>query len=554
MKQRISLKLRERSVQALKDERYQDAVQLNKKILSLNANDIQALGNLAYAYDALGMYKEFYEVSQRGLNIAPKDNSLIQKMAVAEHKLGQHQQAYNRLKNSITTHGLLFETALNLCTVAGELGLDRENLNYALEAVRLKPGNAGAHVNLGAAFMTLLQFNEAQLCFETALIIEPNNVTALVNLGVIHSKKVEDEKAINYFEKAISLIDPRNQWEIERAKFFLGVSQLVLGNLTSGWTNYSSGFKVMTSNGRGPHRSFNCPEWREQDLKGKRLLIWREQGLGDEIFFFTSVKRLLTSGIVTDIIIECDVRLITILQRTFPTAIVRAASYDRKLPHLPIVNDFDYHIPAGNLFARYHQNHDSFDLDGPYLIADQMRIQKYENRLGPRNDSLRVGICWRSGNVTANRQKYYSAISDWENILKIKGIQFVNLQYGNTTAEVHSAESAFNVSLNSWPDIDRKDDLDELAALMSCLDLVISVGTATAQLAAAVGAPVWLLDSHVDWPHFGTKSYPVYRNVRCIFAEHQNGVPDLVRNVIPNMLQEYKGFVSDKFNVTSQMN
>jgi Flp pilus assembly protein TadD len=533
---KVSQKLRSSALKAVLSHKFEEAIDLYRKILSKDPRDGQALNNLAIAYDSLGRYEEFFDTAVLALKVSPNDVDVVNVVAVAEYKLGRHEASYKRLLDAVERFGMAYETAMNLCSVCGELNLHTEGLRYALEAVQLNPTKPSAHNNLGSAFMSLGKEAEAKHCFETTLILEPDNPFAHTNIGVLENKSGHHESALAHFQKSLDLMPAVETLDSVRNRFFMGLSQLALGQLEAGWANYEFGWQMPSGNGRNPKRTFQVPRWTGESLVEKSILVWREQGLGDEIFFFTAVRDLLSLG--GNVIIECDPRIVPTLRRSYPTATVRPQQYYAVPPHKSFHNDFDFQIPVGSLFAHFRKSAEDFKKSGPYFVVSEENARVFDTRLGPRGQSLRVGICWRSGDLSATRNVHYSPLSAWENVFAVEGVQFVNLQYGDTAKEVMGAESECGVSLNSWSDINRKDDLDEVAALISQLDLVITVGTAVAQIAAAVGVPVWLMHVSQDWPQFGQKTYPVYPNVEMLRVPPGGSVAELLETSVPALLSE----------------
>ena len=533
---KVSEKIRQRALVAIVDKNYAEAKLLYDRVLAIDPRDAQALGNLSISLDALGDYEEFHKVALRALEIQPEDMSVINKVAISEYKLGRHQAAYDRLTAMVKSRKMTFETAMNLCSISGELGLDKEGLTFALEALQLQPTSSIAHNNLGSAFMTMGLMDEARHCFETTLMIEPENSSGLVNLGVIANKTGNHLTSADFFKRALAETIQTDTLEISRIRFFLALTQMASGELEDAWNNYEFGWNLHSGSGRNPNRTFEVPRWAGQPVAGKKVLVWREQGLGDELFFFSAVKSLVALG--ADVIIECDPRLVDLLQRSYPTALVRGQQFFAAPPLNSYMNDFEYQIPAGSLFGHFRPSIGAFHESGPYLVPAPNKVSNFEKRLGQRGQLLRVGICWRSNALQASRIVHYSALSAWGGVLGASNVQIVNLQYGDTVKEVADAEAAFGVSLNSWTDIDRKDDLDELAALISTLDLVITVGTAVAQISAAIGVPVWLLHVTQDWPQFGQTNYPVYPNVTMIKAPVGGSVSDLLAGEVPEKLAQ----------------
>jgi len=119
--------------------------------------------------------------------------------------------------------------------------------------------------------------------------------------------------------------------------------------------------------------------------------------------------------------------------------------------------------------------------------VDPHKKQKFMERLAPYRDKKLVGFCWRSGKLDPTRNLGYTSIFDWEPVLRLDEVRLVNLQYGDCEAELQAVEKRLGVSVIRWRDLDLKDHLDEVFALISCLDLVATVPTAVFPMAGAVG-------------------------------------------------------------------
>jgi hypothetical protein len=114
----------------------------------------------------------------------------------------------------------------------------------------------------------------------------------------------------------------------------------------------------------------------------------------------------------------------------------------------------------------------------------------------------------------AKRAKYYSAIDAWAPLLKMPGVQFVSLQYGDSAADIARMKEMFGIEIHVMDGLDLRDDIDGAAALSRALDLVISAPTAAAATAASVGAKVWFLTAGRTWPQLGTDEYPWYADTK----------------------------------------
>jgi len=253
--------------------------------------------------------------------------------------------------------------------------------------------------------------------------------------------------------------------------------------------------------GRNPTRTFEKPRWNGQKLNRERLLIWREQGIGDEVWFFSLLNEVLP--LCQNIVIECSERLLTLFQRSFPTCEVRAEIK---------ASDYDYQIPVGSLCKIFRNSWESFKFCKPYLIPKESLKNVFKERLSKHKGKTLVGITWRSGNLTIERNIHYVPISEWEQILKIPSIQFVNLQYGDATEEINNVKEFFGVEIINFYDVDIKNDLESVAAIISNLDLVISIGSFTSPFSQAIGTKVKLI-GHKGWTAHGKDYWPWYENV-----------------------------------------
>jgi hypothetical protein len=136
----------------------------------------------------------------------------------------------------------------------------------------------------------------------------------------------------------------------------------------------------------------------------------------------------------------------------------------------------------------------------PRLTPDAALFRKWRERLSRLGRGLCVGISWRGGGTTTARRKRSTTLDQWMPVLGVGGARFVSLQYGVGEEELAEHRRRGGTALHRWDDFDAGDDLDDLAALMAALDLVVSVDNSTVHLAGAVGAPTWvLLPAAADW-------------------------------------------------------
>jgi len=260
--------------------------------------------------------------------------------------------------------------------------------------------------------------------------------------------------------------------------------------------------------------------------------------LGDEILFLTCLEDAIESG--ASIILECEPRLVATLARSFPSITVRPPSHNTSNLCKTLVEDFDYHIPMGSLPGLYRNDIEDFKKSKPYIIVDEIKKNKYNSRLTHTADKLKIGICWRSGLMTAGRNTEYTSLEDWGPVLTRPDCFFVNLQYGDCEAELLAAEEKFGVQIIRWADLDMKNDIDDVFALISCLDLVVTAGTAVCPMSAAIGKPTLVLQSRWDWPNLGTNYYPWFSNIYCFTAEPGQIVATCIETVGAYLAELFK--------------
>jgi ADP-heptose:LPS heptosyltransferase len=168
---------------------------------------------------------------------------------------------------------------------------------------------------------------------------------------------------------------------------------------------------------------------------------------------------------------------------------------------------------------------------GGFLKAEAMQLEKFSQRLAPYAGKKKVGICWRSHLLAANRNKKYTQLEDWHQVLSAPDTVFVNLQYGECEAELQAMEQALGISIVRWPDVDLKQDLEAVFGIIANLDLVISVSTAVVPMAGALGTPTLFL-GHPTYLLLGeTEVYPWFESVHSLLVPHDQAVAACLQRV-----------------------
>lgn len=510
------------------------------QVLSKPRHDLVELSQLGKQLMDIGRFDLAGRVFAKWTEIEPKNVVPWSNLGGSLARMKLFDQARTILDHAIKLNPGYLGARINLCSLFQDTGQFQLALDSALAAVKCDPSSSLAFNNLGSALRELGMLDEAKHAFETSLMLSKDSYFAKFNLAKIEADTGNHAKAITYFEELVATHEAKNSADVDAMKFALGFEYLKAGRLAEGWHLYESGFsdKLPDTVARHPLRKFVVPKWDGSLLQnGQRLMVWREQGIGDEVMFGSCLKLLESTE--ADVILEVDHRLVAALQRSFPKFEVRGQYFAPEHRLMQTKKDYDYQISFGSLCQHFLRSAQDLDKLSPYLYPDQSKKQEFADRLAVYGTTKKVGICWRSGSLSAKRNSSYTHLDDWEKIFSIPGITFVNLQYGECEEELRAAEKKFGIKITRWDDVNLKDDLESVFAIMSNLDAVVSVGTAIIPFAGALGVPAlamvlksWvLLGSDDSYPWFPSVT-PIVVPVDGYVAQALPAVPGLLEQLI----------------------
>lgn len=353
------------------------------------------------------------------------------------------------------------------------------------QCLSVDPDFVPALSNLAIALLRLRRHDEASTLARRALVLRPGFAEAWTALGSALREQERLKDALAAHEHAIRL-----KPDGVTARYNAGIVRLMQGDLAAGWPGFDLRFQAR-SDAAIRHRGL--PDWRGPDDERTTLLVWPEQGIGDEIVFASCLPDLQPRR--GRLLVECDARLVALLQRSIPFASVLPLG--AALPEEQVAQ-----IPSGGLARLMRPDLRSFPQRRSFLTADPQRVADWRRKLAMLGPEPKVGVLWRGLEGGLQRDSHYTAIQQWDPVLAVPGVRFIGLQYGDVGGE------PVPPAVHFLPGLDLRDDLDNVAALMSALDLVISPGTAGFALAASVGCPTWVLATGDDWMRLGTAHYP----------------------------------------------
>jgi tetratricopeptide (TPR) repeat protein len=430
-------------------------------------------------------------------------------------------------------------TYLDLIEAFDHLGDHRGILETCLNAIARWPNIVEFHINMGAALSGLNLYDEALISLETALILSPDNIDAVMNIASIYSLKGERDAVIPIYEKIISEPKYYEHPKINMIKYFLGVEYLRVGKLNQGWILYDYGFDdcIPSYIKRQPDRVFKVPIWNGEDLANKKLLVWAEQGIGDEIMFSPLVYDL--SKKFNNIIFECEYRLVEIFARSLTNIKVRTSSYDLSNRKIQIHDDFEYHIPLASLGKHFKINKNELINYDFRLKIDDQKYFKFMGRLSGFDNKIKIGICWRSGLLTSIRNTQYLQLKDWEPVFNLKNCIFINLQYGDCENEIVEAENFFGIEIIRWSDVDLKLDIDDVFALTKCLDFVITAPTSVSIIAGAIEIPAYTYQTYRGFDYLGSLIHPWFPSINMFISQNGENVAEILKYICEDIKKHY---------------
>ncbi len=476
----ISRRRRERA-----EQQYQRGAALNasgdahgaerhfRAALELDPRHVDAQIDLGVTLLAQGLPAAAERACRRALEMAPA--------SLAAHvNLGSTLDSQGRLDEAVAA----WKQALVLAPKSAQALSD-------LTAAQLRLRLGKAHLELGQAAAAIDSLREATR-------LDPANVVVWNALGHALDVQGDVDKALHCYEKALAVRPDDAQGHINRAGVWLA-----RGEFAKGWDEFA--WRERAPENAPVHARFELPRWDGSPLGGRSLLVYAEQGLGDQIMYASCLPEVIAqAGACT---VECDARLAPLFRRTFPAARIHGGSQSDEPSWLE--ESPQLAVSIGNLPRFVRRSAGDFPRTA-YLRADPGRVAAWRERLAQLGPGRKVGLSWRGGVPQTGRARRSIPLQSLTPVLETPGCTFISLQYGD--AESHP-------QLRHWPEA--LADYDETAALVSALDLTVTVCTAVVHLAGALGRPAWVMAPVRPESRYGLtgESMPWYASIRMFRQE-----------------------------------
>ena len=452
-----------------------EALELIGLALRLEPRNAAVLYNRGNILAQLKQYEEAIASYDKSLAVIPENLE-------AYHNRGNSLLALTRFEEAVASYDRAIAIKPNYAEALDSRGNALRLLNRFEEALAsydqalaINPGNACTHNNRGNALLALGRHDEALQSYHQAFAIDPDFIDTLLNRGHALMELERFEEALACYGRAQVMRPDCAEAHMSEAN-----CRLLFGDFDRGWEKYEWRWK--TEQWRKYQRNFSQPLWLgKEDITGKTILLYSEGGFGDTLLFCRYAKSVSERG--ARVILEVQPSLKQLLSTVEGPHIVLARG--EPLPH------FDFQCPLMSLARAFNTRLDTIRGECPYLRAPAERIEQWRARL-PQTDSVRVGLVWSTGQAErlggGNRSLSFKRLAP---LLSVDRAYFVSLHRERDL----SPEDAEAVASNDRVvDFGREQpDFLDAAAIISSLDLVISVDTALSNLAGALGVPVWIM-------------------------------------------------------------
>jgi len=476
--------------------------------LALDPGSLPARNELAVVLLALGRPEQALELLRWVLKRAPDLAPAHTNCGIAWQATGRLDDALASFRRAVALEPEGAPARNNLALCLRRLDRHDEAETELRRALELAPGDPWTLTNLGVLLRDLGRPGEARALLAPQLARHPDAVdlrcafaAALLDLGDLAGARA-------HYDAALASRPGSGTARVGR-----GMLRLSCAEFGPGWDDYEGRFDADET----PRRGLPFPEWDGCAFAGRAVLVYAEQGLGDEIMFANCVPDLLAEA--ARVTVECDPRLAPLFARSFPAAAVFGAPRTAAHDWLDRAGAIDLQVAAGTLPRRYRRAAQDFPAHSGYLRADPARVAHYRGRLAALGPGRKVGLAWRGGLARTRRAVRSIDPELLAPLLARNDLHFVSLQHGEVAEDLARMRAAAGRSPASWPEVPA--DPDEAAALMVALDAVVTVCSAVAHLGGALGVrALVMVPAAPEWRYLRSgQRLPWYPSVELVRQE-----------------------------------
>jgi len=433
-----------------------ESLDICTSLLKQSEDNIKVLNILGLCHFAKKNYKKAESIFLKGLEIDANFIPLLNSLGRMYHEVRESNKAEKFFLKALTIQPEAYQTINNIAGYYLEEGGYEKAIKYYKKAIELNPKNAVIINNIAKAYLSLNNINLAEYFCSEALKIDKNNDETKKTFSLISFRKLDFKKAWKFFDGRLGLSDFSSKNE----------SLICVKNKLFNGSTLDNNAKI---------------------------LVLREQGVGDEILYGSMYPDLLEKN--QNVTFECDERLIPLFQYSLNqnnkdkfTNLGNISNHEDKL------KIYDFVIYAGSL-GKFFRNDINLFPKTSYLNVEQEFINEAKNKVARLKNRFNIGISWKSFKNRYAREKSLE-LEELINIFKTPNCNFINIQYGDVNEEINNFSSKYKIEITTIKNLDLYKNLVSVAGLLKNLDLFITVSNSTAHLAGALGVKTLLIKPH----------------------------------------------------------
>ena len=496
----------------LNQAKLEQAKEIFEKVVKLNAKHFDAYNLLGIISAQLKAFEQADGLFDKAIKLNPNNaaffcnrGNVLKEMKQFENAITHYNNAINLKKDyalaylnkSIAVCALKrFEEALSIVDKAIKVKSDYAEAYYQRgfyltelkryveslasydKAIDLRRGYSEAYSNRGIVLKELKRLEEALTSYDCAIELKHDYAEAHSNRGIVLQELKRLDESLASYDKAIEL-----KSDYAEAYFNKSLLLLSMQDFESGWQLYD--WRWRNKNFNSTYLSSNKPKLINiESAHTKKLLLWGEQGIGDQILYTGMIDQFLNISPSSQILL--DERLLPLLHRSFP----QGKFIDKTIAIEDI--EHDEHLSIADLGKYLRTCNSDFDINRyHYLLADQRGAKKIRSSL-ISNKKFLCGVTWSSKIKKIGAEKSIQ-LDDLLPVLSLKNISFVSLQYGNVQKQLAEFNEKHDINILECDSVDNFYDLDGHASLIEACDFVITISNTSAHMAGAIGKETYLM-------------------------------------------------------------
>ncbi|BBO79775.1 hypothetical protein DSCO28_03410 [Desulfosarcina ovata subsp. sediminis] len=481
-----------------------------RQALMIDPDLVKALYRLGKAYAETERFAEAAICLRQAIENNPDVPELYYELGEVYAFQKDFKRAYEAFDKAIERKPDYTAAMISLANLLRDQGHFPEADSYYRQAMQLEPDSTVLKYSRGIFYHMQHAYDEARDCYQQVIDAHPAHYGVHVNMGKLFQDRNDYANALIYYQRA-QRIDPANG----DARFYRSLVLLSLGEFEQGWKEYEARLEREKWQFIYPYR-LSTPRWRDEPLEGKTIFVHSEQGFGDTIQFVRYLPLLKQRG--GRVVFEVRPQLFDLLQG-FPGVDFMVSMAGKP----PVQSNIDYHVPLLSLPGIFKTDLETIPGAVPYITADAEKVRLWETRRS--EDDFNVGLVWLA--KPSYRHNKSCPLKILEPIFSIPKVSIYGLQKFDDPKD----HAMLPFKIDNWGD--GIESFADTAAAIQCLDLIVTVDTAVAHLAGAMGKRVFtLLPFSADW-RWSTKRndspwYPTMTLYRQVAVDDWKGIVDRI--------------------------